>query len=204
MRLATTHPTWALGFEDESWWSRLAQPACHAWADEDQPVRLVEQTVAKDDPDPKALACYGIIVRTWTDAGQRQQESWLRCVDGRPVSALTTQFLDWCCAKLHARGTTALLLVWDNASWHGSQKVRTWIRAHNQQVKRAGSGVRIVACPLPIKSPWLNPIEPTWIHGKRKVAEAGRLVSAAEMAERMHAVFGCPHEAHLRIPDQAA
>jgi hypothetical protein len=27
IRLATSHPQWALGFEDETWWSRLAQPA---------------------------------------------------------------------------------------------------------------------------------------------------------------------------------
>ena len=181
----------------------MAQPACHAWAD-DQPLRLVEQTVAKDDPDPKALACYGIMVRTWTETGQRQQESWLRCVDGRPLSALTTQVLDWCCAKLQASGKTALLLVWDNASWHGSAKVRTWIRAHNQQVKQTGVGVRIVTCPVPIKSPWLNPIEPSWVHGKRKVAEADRLLSADEMAARLHAVFACPREPHLRIPEQAA
>lgn len=204
MRLAATHPTWALGFEDESWWSRVAQPACHAWAADDQPVRLVEQTVANDDPDPKALACYGIIVRTWTEAGQRQQEAWLRCVDGRPVSALTIQFLHWCAQKLAALGKRALLLVWDNASWHGSAAVRTWIRAHNQQVKQTGTGVRIVTCPLPIKSPWLNPIEPSWVHGKRKVAEADRLLSAEEMAERMHAVFGCPREPHLCIPEKAA
>ena len=58
-----THPTWALGFEDEVWWSRLAQPALHTWAAPDQPWRLVEQAVAKDDPDPKALACYGLLVR---------------------------------------------------------------------------------------------------------------------------------------------
>jgi hypothetical protein len=181
----------------------VAQPARHAWTD-DQPLRLVEQTVAKDDPDPKALACYGIIVRTWTDAGQRQQEAWLRCIDGRPVSALTTQFLGWCCEKLQAQGTEALLVVWDNASWHGSAMVRTWIRAHNRHVKQTGEGVRILACPLPIKSPWLNPIEPSWVHGKRKVAEADRLLCAEEMAERMHAVFGCPREPHLRIPEKAA
>src|SRR5581483_4859126 len=84
IRLAMPHPAWVLGCEDESWWSRVAPPACHAWAD-DQPLRLVAQTVAKDDPDPKALACYGIIVRTWTDTGQRQQESWLRCVGVRIV-----------------------------------------------------------------------------------------------------------------------
>jgi transposase len=166
-------------------------------------LRLVEQTVAKDDPDPKALACYGIIVRTWTD-GQRQQEAWLRCVDGRPLSALTIQFLQWCAEKLQAQGTEALLLVWDNASWHGSAAVRAWLRAHNRQVKQTGVGVRILSCPLPIKSPWLNPIEPRWIHGKRKVAQADRLLTAAEMADRMHAVFGCPREDHLHIPDQAA
>ena len=71
-----------------------------------QPLRLVEQTVAKDDPDPKALACYGLLVRWW-DRGPDHlphEEVWLRFVDGRPVSAVTTQFLDWGCAKLRAAG----------------------------------------------------------------------------------------------------
>ena len=73
IRLATTHPTWALGFEDEVWWSRLAQPALHTWAASEQPWRLVEQAVAKDDPDPKALACYGLLVRgTAPDAGRTE------------------------------------------------------------------------------------------------------------------------------------
>ena len=51
-------------------------------------------------------------------------------------------------------------LIWDNASWHVSHEVRTWIRAHNRAVKQTGQGVRLVPCLLPIKSPWLNPIEP--------------------------------------------
>ena len=51
----------------------------------------------------------------------------LRFVDGRPVSAVTTQFLAWLTARLAAEGTTALLLVWDNASWHISQAVRAWL-----------------------------------------------------------------------------
>ena len=62
-----THPQWAIGFEDEVWCgggSRLAHPALHAWATPDRPLRLVAQAVAKDDPDPKALACYGLLVRT--------------------------------------------------------------------------------------------------------------------------------------------
>jgi len=206
MRLALAHPDWALGFEDEVWWSRLAHPALHAWADPDRPLRLVEQAVAKGDPDPKALACYGLLVRWWQDgaAAPCHEQAWLRFAAGRPVSAVTTGFLDWCCAKLAAAGKAALLLVWDNASWHSSKEVRTWIRAHNRRVRQAGTGVRLVVCPLPIKSPWLNPIEAKWAHGKRKVVEPDRLLTARELAERVCAVFDCPYEPHLPIPEKAA
>jgi hypothetical protein len=71
IRLAATHPDWALDFEDETWFSRLAQPSVHAWADAGRPWRL---------------------------------------------------------------------------------EVKGWI-----QVKREGTGVRILSCPLPTKSPWVNP-----------------------------------------------
>jgi transposase len=186
------------------WWSRLVQPALSSWAEPDRPLRLVERAVAKDDSDPKALACYGLLVRWAQPDGDRHEEAWLRFVDGRPVSAITTQYLAWCCAQLQALGKTALLLVWDNAPWHVSKEVRGWIRHHNRQVRRTGSGVRIVACYLPIKSPWLNPIEAKWGHAKRRVAEPDRLLPAAELAERVCAAFGCPHEAHLAISDNAA
>lgn len=204
MRLAASHPTWALGFQDEVWWSRLTQPALFSWATPDQPLRLVEQTVAKDDPDPKALACYGLLLRWLAPDDQPHEQIWLRFVDGRPLSGVTTAFLDWCCAKLAAVGKTALLLVWDNASWHISREVRTWIGAHNRQVKTTGQGVRIVACFLPTKSPWLNPIEPKWLHGKRRVHEPNRLLGADELAERVCAAFGCPHEHHLSIAEYVA
>ena len=128
----------------------------------------------------------------------------MRFVDGRPLSAITTQFLDWSCTKLLAAGKRALLLVWDNASWHLSQEVRTWIGAHNQHVRASGTGVRIVPCPLPIKSPWLNPIEAQWVHGKRKVVEPDRLLPARDLAERVCAVFDCPYEPHLAIPKLVA
>ncbi len=191
------HPDWALGFLDEVWWSRCARPTLASWAAEDAPLRLIEQMVGRRDPDPKALACYGLLVRQWDDAGERDERMLLRFVDGRPVSAVTTQFLAWCCERLAAQGKTALLLVWDNASWHISKAVRTWIRAHNRVVKGEGNGVRIVVCHLPTKSPWLNPIEPKWMHGKRKIIEPARLLTAEEIAERVCACFGCLHEPHL-------
>ena len=89
--------------------------------------------------------------------------------------------------------------MWDNAPWHGSRAVRGWIRAHNRRVKRTGTGVRILACSLPIKSPWLNPIEPKWVHGKRKVAEPDGLLSARELAERVCQAFGCAYQEHLTV-----
>lgn len=204
MRLALAHPDWVLGFEDEVWWSRLARPALFSWAAADQPLRLVEQTVAKTDPDPKALACYGLLLRWLTRDGAPHEEVWLRFVDGRPLSGVTTDFLAWCCDELAQAAKTALLLVWDNASWHISREVRAWVRAHNRAVKATGRGVRIVSCFLPTKSPWLNPIEPKWLHGKRRVAEPARLLTARELADRVCAAFACPHHDHLVSPEKAA
>jgi hypothetical protein len=202
--VAEAHPDWAVGFGDEVWWSRVAQPHLHSWAEADHPLRLVEQTVATTDPDPKALSSYGLLVR---QTG-RAEEVWLRFVEGRPVSAITTQFLDWCCPKLEARGVPVWVLIWDNASWHVSKAVRAWIRAHNQQVKRQGSGVRLLVCYLPVKSPWLNPIEPKWVHSQRAIVEPTRLLTAQEVAGRVCAYHGCPHEPHLSLPstiqDQAS
>jgi DDE superfamily endonuclease len=197
IRWAAAHPDWVLGCADETWWSRLARPALSTWAEADRPLRLVEQTVATPDPDPRALACYGLVLA-------EADQVWLRVVDGRPVSAVTTPFLAWCCAKLAAQGKRALLRVWDNASWHISQAVEEWLRAHNRAVRQTGTGVRIIPCLLPTTSPWLNPIEPHWTHGKRAVAEPDRLLAAQELAERVCAYFDCPYEAHLAIPEEAA
>jgi len=163
-------------------------------------VRLIEQSVARDDPDPKALACYGVLLR-WAD--DQPEEVWLRFVDGRPVSAITTLFLADCCDRLAARGKRVWALVWDNASWHVSQAVSGWLREHNRRVKQTGRGVRILPCRLPVKSPWLNPIEPKWAHGKRAVVEPARLLSATELEERVCGFFGCHPQDHL-IAQQAA
>ncbi len=202
IRWAARRPEWALGFLDEVWWSRLARPCLHCWAEAGRPLRLVEQAVAKDDPDPKALACYGLYLRA--GAADEANRMWLRFVDGQPVSGITTQFLAWCCAKLAAEGKRALLLIWDNASWHVSKEVRAWIREHNRRVKRTGEGVRIVACYLPTKSPWLNAIEPKWVHGKRAVVEPDRLLTAAELIDRICAYYDCPCEPHLSLIQNVA
>ena len=201
---ASQQPTWAIGFQDEVWWSRFALPRLHAWQDAEHPVRLVEQSWKKEDPDPKALACYGVLWQEGTPQEPRREQMWLRFVQDRPVSAVTTQFLDWCCQQLAQTSKRVLVLIWDNATWHRSQLVRTWLRTHNQQVKQVGKGVRILPFLLPTQSPWLNPIEPKWVHGKRNVVEHDGLLTAKQLAERVCVYFGCSYESHLIIPEKVA
>jgi hypothetical protein len=206
IRLTAAHPDWLLGFEDEVWWSRVSQPDLHAWTDA-APLRLVEQTVAKKTKRKgtvKALGCYGLDVRGLGPDGTAWHDLWLRFVDGRPISALTTQFLGWCAEQTAALGKTALLLIWDNAAWHVSQEVRAWLRAHNQTVRRTGVGARLLVCFLPTKSPWLNPIEPKWVHGKRAVVEPHGLLTPDQLEDRICAYYRSPRFPHLAIPDKVA
>jgi hypothetical protein len=147
MEVAQDNPeTWAVGFLDECWWSRLALPTLSSFSEQGKPLRLVQQSVAKDDPDPKAISCYGLYL-------PHLDQTWLRFVDGRPVSSITRQFLRWCAEKLEGIGKKVLLLIWDNASWHVSKEVRRWLGKHNREVKESGEGVRIVSCLLPKQSP---------------------------------------------------
>jgi len=199
--LALAQPSWALGFQDEVWWSRLAQPDQHRWVQQDERTRLQELQRPKEDTDPKALACYGVLLRR---SQEPTDHMLLRFVDGRPVSAVTTDFLTACCNELEAQSITVLVLIWDNASWHKSQIVRDWIRTHNRTVKREARGVRLLPLLLPTKSPWLNPIEPKWVHGKRNVSESDRLLSADELETRVCAYYGVSREPHLVQPKKVA
>jgi hypothetical protein len=161
----------------------------HSWTD-DEAIRLQEFTADKEDKEPKALCCYGLLRFD-------SHRLMLRFVDGRPISRVTTAFLEWSSKRLGEEGKKAMLLVWDNASWHISQEVRSWIKSHNREAKRSG-GVRILVCQLPVKSPWLNPIEAKWVHGKRAVVEPGRKLTAEELIGRVCDYYGCEHLPHLK------
>ena len=189
-----------VGFQDEVWWSRLKQPAMYTWTEEKEPLRLVELSVNKKDKDPKALCCYGLL-------RDDTRKVMLRFVDGRPVSSVTISYLQWVCERLSAegkQGKQVLVMVWDNASWHVSREVRAWLREHNRAVlaqrrrgERGENGVQIIPCWLPSKSPWLNPIEPRWVHGKRAIVEPTRTLAAHEVAGRVCAYFDCEYLRHI-------
>lgn len=127
LRFAEHHPDLALGFEEEVWWSRAAQPPMHTWCEE-EPLHLVEKQVAPKDPDAQALACSGLSLPT-------SHQRLLRFVCRPPVRTVPCLFLAWRTTSFATQGTRALVLRWDNASWPISHEVRQWRRAHNRPVK---------------------------------------------------------------------
>ncbi len=183
--LSKKHPDWILGFMDEVWWSRLRDPMMHSWTEDNKPLHLVEKSADKTEPEPKAIACYGVYLRS-------QSQMLLRFVEQRPISEITCQFLEWVTAQVSAMGKRVMALIWDNATWHLSNQVQQWIRHHNRRVKQTGKGVRLIVCKLPVKSPWLNAIEPKWIHAKRAVVEPERKLDAQELKTRICDYFCCP------------
>lgn len=191
--MAAARPDWVLGFQDETWWTRLAQPGLFTWAAGD-PLRLGANARDPKGGGPEAVACYGVLR---LDTGGMM----LRFCDGRPVSATTEEYLGWVCDRLAAEGKRVFVLVWDNAAWHVSKRVGRWIARHNRRVSRDKKGCRIRVCPLPIKAPWLNPIEPKWVHGKRAVVEPDRKLTPNELRQRVCDYFGCPHEPPLPKPE---
>ena len=61
MVVAAANPeTWAVGVSDECWRSRVALPTLSSWADWGKALRLILRSVVKDDPEPKAISCYGL------------------------------------------------------------------------------------------------------------------------------------------------
>src|SRR5262249_58112885 len=82
MEEAAGRQDWVLGFQDETWWTRLAQPDLFAWAGE-QPLRLYPN---ERGGGKEALACYGLLR---ADSGAML----LRFVEGRPVRQAAEGFL---------------------------------------------------------------------------------------------------------------
>lgn len=185
IHLSEQHSDWVLGFLDEVWWSRLRDPMMHDWTELGEPLRLLEKTTDKTEGEAKAVACYGVYLRT-------SAQVLVRFVEQRPISEITCQFLEWVTVQVSQMGKRVMPLIWDNATWHLFKQVQQWIRHHNRQVKQAGRGVRLIVCRLPVKSPWLNAIEPKWIHAKRAIVEPQRKLTVQELKTRICEYFDCP------------
>jgi len=169
---------------DECWFSRFAQPRLHSWAASGQALRLVQRNPTKDDPEPRALACYGALR---ADTGQVV----LHSASGQPNGHHTWFFVRGLLLIAQRERKRVLVVIWDNATWHKSKWLKARIRAYNQSAKRTGEP-RLITLRLPTQSPWLNPIEPHWIHAKRAVCEPDGYLSSDILRARIHHYFDAP------------
>ena len=181
-----------VGFQDECWWTRLAQPGLNAWTPAD-PLRLIGNARDPKGGGPEATACYGVLR---ADTGGMM----LRFCEGRPVSATTEDFLGWVSEQLAGEGKKVFVLVGGNAAWQVGKRVRAWVEGHNRRARKTKTGCRIRVCGLPVKAPWLNAIEPKWVHGKRAIVEPDRKLSADEVRQRACDYYGCKPQPLLAKP----
>jgi transposase len=177
---AQAHEDWLLVQEDECWFSRFAQPAAHAWAPPDTPLKLVQREPQRAERE-KALACFGALRHD-------TQHVDLYFSQGQPNSEQMWVFIMGLLAIARQEGKRVLVIIWDNASWHKSRRIRQWIRAYNRQAKRLGEP-RLLTHLLPIKSPWLNAIEPHWLHAKRATCEPDGDLPPQELRRRLAVHF---------------
>jgi transposase len=152
-----------------------------AFATAENNLRLAQRAPEKGEPN-KAIACYGAVC-------DETKERFFCFADGQPNSEKSIAFLSTLLTAAKERNQRVLVVIWDRASWHLSKKVVRWLRQHNRQAKQEEQGVRLLACLLPSKSPWLNPMEPIWLHAKRKVIEADGELSVKVLKERLCALF---------------
>jgi len=182
IRWAKHRPDALLVWEDECWFSRFAQPTTKTWAARAQPLRLAQRTPPAQAPD-KALACYGAL-------RDDTRQVYLHFTSGQPDSEATIDYLQRLVALARGLRKRYLIIVWDNASWHLSRKVRAWLKSYQQQSK-ATRDVRLLVCPLPSKSPWLNPIEPHWSHAKRQtLSPSPEPLLPHQVRQRLFQYFG--------------
>jgi transposase len=175
-----THEDWLLFDEDECWFSRFAQPTAHAWAAHKQPLRLVQREPERAE-EQKAVACFG---------GLRQgtNQVYLDFCEGQPNSEQAWAFAQRLLDTARQEEKRVMVIIWDHASWHKSKRLKGWIHAYNRQAKLEGD-VRLLTFLLPKKSPWLNPIEPRWVHAKRQVCEPDGTLTPDELKQRLCGYF---------------
>ncbi len=108
----------------------------NAWTVDGKSLALLQQDKSKDDPESKAVACFGAL-------DHETGKVHLRFSNGQPNSTSTLEFIEYLLSVAKKRSKRVLVVIWDKATWHKSEQVRRWVKEYKQKVKREG-GVRLL------------------------------------------------------------
>lgn len=164
--------------EDECWFSRFAAPKVYQWTEGNEIRMTSYDTREREHP---AVSCYGVRCTV-------SKQVYLGFFEGQPLSEMTWNFVQGLLARARQMEKKLVVLIWDNAGWHLSKRLKQWIHHHNQAAKVTGD-VRLLTHLLPRKSPWLNPIEPCWLHARRAIWEPTRPLEVSELKDRLCSYF---------------
>lgn len=151
-------------FIDESWFVLWPYPT-QTWAKRGLPYRIAKAKDWKRGRRPPSCALYAGMDTVSHEVSGRWHETWNQDE--------TWTFLQEVFATYERRGIRYLVVFWDNAPWHVAASVRQRVAERNREAKRKG-GIRILLYYLPIKAPWLMPLEPVFGQTKRAVGAAKR------------------------------
>jgi hypothetical protein len=178
---------------DESWWVLWPRPA-PAWARRRRPVRGPKAKSWRTGQRPPSTCLHAALdVADRTVVGEwhptwNQHETWA--------------FRHPLAERYAARGKRALVVLWDNAAWHLAGPLRTRVATSNRTAKRLGA-LRFLLASLPLKAPWLMPLEAVFGQTKRAVglppyAALADLQRAVERrwAARNHVLRSTAHGTH--------
>ena len=176
-------------YEDESWFSPLKVPRLRALSRQGNPQRIPARRRFKKG-DPRSLVVYGAL-----RLSDRSVDVWRS--DGYPNSTWTRAFLNHLLRGATRAGKRWLVVIWDNASFHVSKILKKWMRRYNRWARKHGR-TRIVPYQLPTASPWLNPIEPHWLHCKRAVYAVDHIPTIEEIRHAVDDYFDIRNAQHAR------
>jgi DDE superfamily endonuclease len=190
---AATPERRAAVYVDQSWfvlWPRQAA----TWARRRRPPRVPQAKSWRRAERPPRSCLYatydtatGQVEGEWHPTWN-QQETW--------------RHLKGMLRRSAARGTRFLVLLWDNAPWHVAQHLRRRVARYNRWAKRHGR-LRVLLFFLPVRAPWLMPLEAIFGQTKRAVGPLPRETLAAlqeaveqRLARRHAATPLLRHRAH--------
>lgn len=149
-------------FIDESWFV-LWPHRTTGWAARKRPSRIPKNKSWKHGKRPPSCALYARMDVVGREVGGQWHPTW--------DQGETWAFLQEVIADYRKRGSRYLVIFWDHGPWHVAASVRAKVAAHNRMARRTG-GMHVALFFLPIRAPWLMPLEGVFGQTKRAVGGA--------------------------------